>query len=390
MGWYVRKSVRMGPVRWNLSKSGIGMSVGVRGLRVGTGPRGAYVAGGRGGLYFRQPLGRRRPVLPPRHLGPVLPQGAVPLSPPPPPPAASMPFQYLPETQVGPYTAATADALARYITAQRAHRPLFWWVVAPLIFLNTLILGTVATLATLNNLLLLIVMGALAVLAIGASTYGVFAARLWDRQRMHVVLHYELDSAEQASYQQLCASLQALATTLRLVRVDARQVHGDWKRHAGATTAVQLSPAVVLPPGRLPWLETNVPVWSLHWRLGHFALIFLPDRLLVEQGSVTAAVPYPLMQVTLSLSRFVEDGFAPPDARVLAYTWQYTNKDGSPDRRFRANRQLPVTEAAYIGFQSPTGVSLMLQASSRDKATAFVQGFQNFRPLVCAEPPVVA
>jgi hypothetical protein len=389
MGWYVRKSVRMGPVRWNLSKSGIGMSVGVRGLRVGTGPRGPYVAGGRGGLYFRQPLGRRRrAVLPPQPLGPVLPQVSAPLSPPPPP--TSRPFVYLPETQVGPYTAASADTLARYISAQRAHKPLFWWVVGPLIFLNTFVLGTVAILAALGNPLLLLGMGALAIFALLASGYGVYAAKQWDRQRMHVVLHYDLDSAEQASYQQLCAGLQALATTMRLARVDARQVHGDWKRHAGATTALRLSPAVVMPPGRLPWLETNVPVWSLHWRLGRFALIFLPDRLLVEQGGVTAAVPYPLMQVTLALSRFVENGLAPPDARILSYTWQYTNKDGSPDQRFKANRQLPVTEAAYIAFQSPTGVTLMLQASSREKATVFVQGFRNFQPLICAEPPVVA
>lgn len=56
MGWYLRKSVKLGPLRINLSKSGIGYSVGMRGLRVGRGPRGPYVAGGRYGLYFRQSL----------------------------------------------------------------------------------------------------------------------------------------------------------------------------------------------------------------------------------------------------------------------------------------------------------------------------------------------
>lgn len=60
MGWWLRKSVKMGPVRINFSKRGIGMSAGVKGLRVGTGPRGPYIAGGRGGVYFRQRLGGRR------------------------------------------------------------------------------------------------------------------------------------------------------------------------------------------------------------------------------------------------------------------------------------------------------------------------------------------
>jgi hypothetical protein len=56
MGWFIRKSFRVGPVRLNLSKSGLGVSGGVKGFRIGTGPRGLYMAGGRAGLYFRQSL----------------------------------------------------------------------------------------------------------------------------------------------------------------------------------------------------------------------------------------------------------------------------------------------------------------------------------------------
>ncbi len=40
MGFYYRKSVNLGPFRVNLSKSGLGYSVGGRGFRVGTTSRG--------------------------------------------------------------------------------------------------------------------------------------------------------------------------------------------------------------------------------------------------------------------------------------------------------------------------------------------------------------
>jgi hypothetical protein len=56
MGWYLRKSLKIGPLRINLSKSGLGGSVGVKGLRVGTGPRGRYLHAGREGLYYRASL----------------------------------------------------------------------------------------------------------------------------------------------------------------------------------------------------------------------------------------------------------------------------------------------------------------------------------------------
>jgi hypothetical protein len=56
VGWYLRKGLSFGPLRINLSKSGLGGSVGVKGFRVGTGPRGRYLHAGRGGLYYRTSL----------------------------------------------------------------------------------------------------------------------------------------------------------------------------------------------------------------------------------------------------------------------------------------------------------------------------------------------
>jgi hypothetical protein len=60
MGWYVRKSFKLGPVRLNFSKRGLGASVGEPGARVGVDASGQpYVHSGRGGLYYR---GRGRAI----------------------------------------------------------------------------------------------------------------------------------------------------------------------------------------------------------------------------------------------------------------------------------------------------------------------------------------
>ena len=40
MGFYIRKSIRFGPIRINLSKSGIGLSAGVTGARIGIDSKG--------------------------------------------------------------------------------------------------------------------------------------------------------------------------------------------------------------------------------------------------------------------------------------------------------------------------------------------------------------
>lgn len=59
MGFYLKKGFNIGPIRINLSKSGVGVSVGGKGLRFGCGPKGNYVHAGRGGLYYRKSLSAR-------------------------------------------------------------------------------------------------------------------------------------------------------------------------------------------------------------------------------------------------------------------------------------------------------------------------------------------
>lgn len=60
MGWGFRKSFRLGKgFRINLSRSGIGLSTGVKGFRIGVGPRGAYSSVSAGGFTYRAGLGGR-------------------------------------------------------------------------------------------------------------------------------------------------------------------------------------------------------------------------------------------------------------------------------------------------------------------------------------------
>src|SRR5438093_347884 len=61
MAWGFRRSLRLaGPLRLNLSKSGLGLSLGVPGLHVGVGPRGRYVRAGipGTGVYYRKSLNK--------------------------------------------------------------------------------------------------------------------------------------------------------------------------------------------------------------------------------------------------------------------------------------------------------------------------------------------
>jgi hypothetical protein len=61
MGFYFRKSANLGPFRINFSKSGIGGSLGVPGVRITRTARGTtYVTVGKGGFYYRETISTPR------------------------------------------------------------------------------------------------------------------------------------------------------------------------------------------------------------------------------------------------------------------------------------------------------------------------------------------
>ncbi|MFG1873814.1 DUF4236 domain-containing protein [Sphaerisporangium sp. NPDC049003] len=62
MGWSYRKSIKMGPFRLNLSRSGVGHSYGGRGFRVTKGADGrrTITVNLPGGFHWRKTMGRAR------------------------------------------------------------------------------------------------------------------------------------------------------------------------------------------------------------------------------------------------------------------------------------------------------------------------------------------
>ena len=79
MGFSLRKALRLGPLRINLSQHGVGLSAGVTGARFGLDASGhPYVHAGRRGLYYR----KRSPV--PTASSQTREADALPSGPPPP------------------------------------------------------------------------------------------------------------------------------------------------------------------------------------------------------------------------------------------------------------------------------------------------------------------
>jgi hypothetical protein len=325
MGFYFRKSVRVGLLRLNFSSGGIGISAGIPGLRIGTGPRGSYVHAGTNGFYYRQSLGAVS-----RASGSVRHSGRSPAETRP-----SVAFERsehfgmvaIDSGDVLRMADASSSALLEQLAAARRA-----WRFAPFILVTGAVLALVLLL--LQPPLPRWIAASVAVLGLVGAAVAVY----FDAVRKTVVLFYDFDAAASARFQRLHDEFGKFARTERAWHVEAQARSRDVKYTAGARTIVNRTP-ITLSIARPKFVKTNIEVPAIP--VGAQTLYFFPDRMLVTDPTGVGAVQYSDLTMERATCRFAETGSVPRDTEVDGYTWSYTNKSGGPDRRFKDNRQIP-------------------------------------------------
>jgi len=77
----------------------------------------------------------------------------------------------------------------------------------------------------------------------------------------------------------------------------------------------------------------------------------------------------------------------PSDARVVGQTWEKANKDGSRDRRFASNRQVPIALYGGLSLKSTTGLWEEFHVSNPERLIKFVASFDAFVASFAASKP---
>lgn len=357
MGFYIRKSVSVGPFRFNLSKSGIGVSTGIKGVRVGTGPRGNYVHMGRGGIYFRQTL--------PSSNGHKMPSQTPEVE------TSTIELNEIESGSVSQMVDSSSAALLEEINS-KSQKMLIWpWVLGAEICLHFL-------LAAVDSPIWIYFL--VAPLSVAGLVWAVYA----DALRKTVVLFYELEPHIEEAFQRLHSAFDSLRACGCMWHVESKgdiKTTYDWKVNAGASTLVKRKS--IKPFAGSPWyFKSNIVIPALP--AGRQTLYFLPDRILVWDTNRVGAISFDQLSVDYGEQRFIEDGGVPSDSRVVDKTWQYKNKKGGPDRRFNNNREIPIViyEALMLSsksglresFQiSRTGLGSTLNASVKQMASAITE-----------------
>jgi hypothetical protein len=359
MGFYIRKSVSAGPFRFNLSRSGLGVSVGVKGFRLGSGPRGNYVHMGRGGLYYRVSLGR------PRRSSGVGSLGSAPYR----PAQSPLPGDPLAAVEVGnvlEMVPSNRSEIVRQINEKMGCVRFWPWVLGGGLASSAVLAGEPAG----QQFALALILCTTALTALVAYL---------DIQRKTFVIIYDLNAHITSSLQTFANEFNKVASASRIWNIDSAGRSFDWKRNAGAGHMITRKRATFgysVPKV----IKTNVDVPSIVG--GRQAIYFFPDVVLITDGNNVGAISYDDLNIYWNTTVFIEDDSVPSDARVVGYTWRFVNRSGAPDQRFNNNKRLPQVLYQQMGLQGTGSFQKILHISKVEDRGGFDTALASLRLLI--------
>lgn len=177
----------------------------------------------------------------------------------------------------------------------------------------------------------------------------------------NVELVYTISLNQKNELAKLLAPLTWLTNSQRVWRMNTQSAVINTKYSAGASNQVTRTQCQVTDVLPFPFLSSER---ATVLKTSSESLIFLPDRLLIVQGSTIGALSYDDVYGSATTSDFVESEGAPSDSEVLGYTWRYVNKNGGPDRRFNNNYHRPICRYGEMKLWSSSGLNTVIMWSN--------------------------
>lgn len=340
MGVRFRKSIKLGcGVRVNLSRSGIGYSIGGRGFRTTVSPKGrvtSTVTIPRTGLsYTLGSSGRRSssashtPHQSPSVSGEQRGLGAV----------TDTTSADVSNFQPAEYN----DLLKRLQTTYNIR------VFAMALLISSPIISSMITsFMSLPK-------------AAASLIFFIFVAAFLIITHFAVVdMDYEMDSETKINYENYCAAWGFVDESNGKWQQITSIAVTDRKYHAGANQVANFKPLKITH--KLPgFMKTNVNAYYVN--MHSEKLIILPDKLIIIRNGKIGAINYDDINIEYSKHNII-GGTVCPDSEIVGHTWKYVNRNGGPDKRFKDNARLNICKCGKITLKSSSGLNVVILLSN--------------------------
>jgi hypothetical protein len=198
-----------------------------------------------------------------------------------------------------------------------------------------------------------------------------------------VNIETQFDDPIKKKYEQLQNSFKNLGTSHKIWDITGAHFQDRVAARSSADTLINRRDARIGFKS-LPIITSNYEALYFQNRNGA-DLYFYPTFILMHTNDQNfAIIGLDELHVKFSSVRFTETGTVPRDSKVIRKTWAKVNKNGTPDKRFKNNYQIPVVEYGRLNFSSAKVINEEYQISNFEFTKEFAHAFHEYKSL-CKE-----
>jgi hypothetical protein len=200
-------------------------------------------------------------------------------------------------------------------------------------------------------------------------------------EKSYVELDVEFEDEIQAEYENMVLAFKNLTKSQKIWDVTSSHFQDTKITRSAASTLIEKR-EVQFGIKSLPYIKTRFEVLWLKNANG--ADLYIYPNFIVMHSSASQFAIIGLNEINFfhSHSRFIETGTIPGDTKIIDKTWAKVNKNGSPDKRFKGNYQIPIVQYGEISLSTNTGLNEKYHFSNYEFTQKFGSAFGGYRTLI--------
>lgn len=193
-----------------------------------------------------------------------------------------------------------------------------------------------------------------------------------------VKLEADFDPYIKEKYDALVAAFTALCGSSKIWDVTSARYEDTVVSRSSAGTVIMRRKVEF---GLKSISEFNSEVQGLYFQNANGADLYIYPSFVIMYASTGDFAIIGLEEIALECQhvRFTETEQVPPDAEIIDRTWAKVNINGTPDRRFKGNYQIPVARYGEIILQTNTGLNETYMLSDYKAVHVFGEAFEEYR-----------
>lgn len=194
----------------------------------------------------------------------------------------------------------------------------------------------------------------------------------------YVKLDIDFDSEMKEKYDKLVNAFNNLANSHKIWDITSAHFQDRVVARSSANTIVNKQ-EVKFSFSSIPGLKSNFE--ALYFQNANGADLYCYPSFIIMYGNQSDFAIIGIDEINLQQRavRFTETDAVPADSKIIDKTWARVNKNGTPDKRFNDNYQIPIVRYGEITFSTHTGLNEEYEFSNYESTEEFSNLFKEYQ-----------